>query len=51
MCVAWKEWTQNSNYNPNIFLKSHLCGWYWYSSCHKALYMNYGVIIIKPKLT
>ena len=25
-CVAWKEWVQNFNYNPNIFAKFHLCG-------------------------
>ena len=49
-CVAWKEWTQISNYNLNIFVNFNLCGWYW-DSYHEVLYMNHGVIIIKPNLT
>ena len=38
-CVAWKEWTKNSNYNPNIFFaKFHLYGWHW-DKRHYALYV------------
>ena len=34
-CVAWKEWTQNSNYNSNISCKVPSL-WVVLGSCHKG---------------
>ena len=51
-CVAWKEWTKNSNYNPNIFLPSSIfMGGTGTTVIRLYMYMNYGVIIIKPNPT
>ena len=51
MCVAWKAWTQNCNYNTNNFFKKKSISVVVVGQLSRVLYMDYGVIIIKSNLT
>ena len=51
-CVAWKKWTKNSKYTLTFFLSSSISmGGTGTTIMRLYMYMNYGVIIIKPSQT